>query len=161
MDYIKFLSDLYSYYKTETTYGENYTTLTIFNPNGKNNIEVDYEYFDDGFKRFTFYFSYQHAHFSTTPHYTVDQAFQDLCNYIESFITDKLAALEFFINGKSRGGGHISLEDINGNLCESVAKEMLFPIENGLEYKIRCWSGKHDVNGKVSIGSNNFENNIF
>lgn len=157
MDYIKNLIEKYSLYKTTSDYDENFSELTIFNPYGNSDINVIHEIIDISFERLTFYFCDHHRHFDIIPPHNPETAFEELCEYIDGFLSDKLAVIEFFKDEMTIFGRPISLENTSDEFLENIKSQIYFPIESEIEFKIRCWHGKYDTAGKVINGPNGLE----
>lgn len=121
---------------------EEYESIEIINPFQDENISVDFINSND-YKELTFYFSYQHAHFG--------EDIDGLIDYIDLFLADDLAAIEFFDGERNCFGGAILLNQVNplsaSNLASQFGQSINYLL--GLNYKIRTWSGKKDFDAII------------
>jgi hypothetical protein len=109
----------------------------------------------DGPTRLTFRFSYQHAHFED------EDSMDRLIRYIDSFLADDEAAIEFFDGDDRKFGGSVTLTEIDLFSIEDAASHFGYSVnifkyhtipnlKNGsLTFKVRTWSGKQDLDAVV------------
>jgi len=141
MNYVARLLQKYSLYQTRVTSDGDTFSFVILNPNQNSDIVVDNT---SGFENeLTFYFSYQHAHFG--------ENINALMEYIDLFLTDTSAAIEFFQNGERSFGGDISLHGIDLLSIDYISRKFGYKPSNlvGLSYKVRTWSGGNDLDAII------------
>jgi len=156
MDLFEILSEIYKDYETtiETRNDGDYygdiDYFVIINPHGSNNIEVS----NPREEGIIFWFSYQHAHFDYCD--DMQDNIEDLIEYINDFLEDRRASIEFLDGDTPLFGGDRNPDDIDTSSGESILKD--FVADNDSLYKqvkrdlegiacrcsIRGWSGKHD-----------------
>lgn len=139
MDIIKMLQERYSDYKTKVYKSECGEIFEIINPNKEENIQIKLE----NNQMIIFYFSYQHAHFNND--------IKGLFEYIDQFISDSLAAIEFFNDGKNLFGGGISLAEVNVLSADELAERFGFKRKMLINccFKVRSWSGRDDLDAYI------------
>ena len=113
--------------------------LTIPNPNVENrDIEVHFEK-----QGLTFYFSYQHAHFGYDD-------ITGLIDYIESFLTNQIAAVEFFEGDQNRCGGSREYSSLDLSTAEKIVaifyseSQVNIFMSNKWTIYVQCWDSSLD-----------------
>ncbi len=92
-----------------------------------------------------FYFSYQHAHFGSND-------LKDLIDYIESFLTNRIAAVELFDGEWDYCGGSREYSGIHWSTAESIASlfsesylDLLLEFKNNQwKFYVQCWDPSMD-----------------
>lgn len=150
MNFFKKLSFVYQNYNTKIVSNGRKKEFHIINPAKDENVIILLSH-----NKLAFCFSYQHAHF--------DEDINELIKYINLFLSDSYASLEFFNEDEDLFGGTISLKETNlfsaHQLIErfgAIDSYIQNSIDNALLYKCCCWSGLKDVNGMIRKTGNCF-----
>ena len=142
MRYAEILKQHYCQYQTRTDEsGENFT-FVIFNPHHRGDLSIRYESTAD-YQEMTYYFSYQHMHFETD--------IGALMANVDLILSEAIGAIEFFRGEKNAFGGSISLQDDVVLSADYISRMFGYRPSYlvGLNYKIRSWSGKKDLDAVV------------
>ena len=142
MSVLGILKQKYSQYPIQVLENGEYFEFIIINSDGRDNISVDNKSGIDQ-TELTFRFSYQHAHFGAD--------INALIQYIDDFLSDSKAAIEFFRYGKNVRGGSVSLAETDSMSPDELARLFGHTSSNilGETYKVRTWSGKKDMDAEV------------
>jgi hypothetical protein len=115
--------------------------LQITNPNAKNR-DMEIEFTKD---ETTFNFSYQHAHFCNND-------LKGLIEYIDSFLSNRVAAVEFFEGEMDFCGGSreyscidLSTSETISSLFSEIKEDLLLAFKsNQWKVYVRCWDPAYD-----------------
>ena len=119
--------------------------LVIIDRGNGNKLHVyEEEYFSqnmtDRFVEYIVEFSTQHCHFSADEE-------DEILEYIQSIIDDKVLPIEFYSDGKRRFGGEIKADDLDKLSVSYLAQQYGYTSDYLLsfDYEIHSWSGKYDT----------------
>ena len=118
--------------------------IVIYNVNSGNNIEIIEEVYqskDDSLIQYIVSFSTQHGHFDDT---------EDILEYVNDIINDRVLSIEFYLNNEDIFGGEIPLELFNNLSIKTLANYFGYSEDDisNFEFEINSWSGKHDIKRK-------------
>ena len=118
--------------------------LVIYNVNNGNNIEIIEEVYqskEDSLIQYIVSFSTQHCHFDDT---------EDILEYVNDIINDRVLSIEFYLNNEDIFGGEIPLELFNNLSIKTLANYFDYSEDDisNFEFEINSWSGKHDIKRK-------------
>ena len=129
------------------------SSAMIYNPVSDDHISVFYEKYDS-FTPYEISFAFQHIHATDEKNAT---------EWIDGIINENRYSIEFFLGEQRCFGGEITSEELSKLSYEFLEKEfaggmsgLLSAMDN---FKIRGWSGKKDVNGRLvrKDGKNDIE----